>query len=194
MEAQKREPANERSSEPNADATVHRSGLHVRQLADTEILVVSIMSTSKQDEDEFRRQVLRDDLRLRQQQQQQEQTGSTFHQHALADAEIPGRFAAVANAQVVGQSAVPNYLAASSPWQGPDLVGLEPPLSAYDNPTLELTAPPVSQGLTDPTSDDPSPLGRDVGSLSQIDGPATEVLPASASSANAGPSPFRRVR
>ena len=44
MEAQKREPANERSSEPNADATVHRSGLHVRQLAHTEILVEHVVS------------------------------------------------------------------------------------------------------------------------------------------------------
>ena len=130
---------------------------------------------SKQEEDRERRETLRNDLKVRQQQREQ---GASFHQFAEADAAIPlGRFTQVNTATVVGGNAVPQYPAASSPWQGPDLVGLEPPTGyridamTPDDPA-ELSSFP--QQATGPTSDDapsPNPLSdeqrADVGPLSQ---------------------------
>ena len=146
------------------------------------------MSTSTQDEQILRKRTLDNDRKVR------EQQGTTMQAFAQADAEIPGRFAVVANAQVVGQTPIPNYPAASSPWQGPDLVGPEPPLSAYDNPTFEPLELPVSQGNSGDAGSSGTPLAdeRAASSLSS-DGPAPEVLPASAS-ANAGPSPVCNLR
>jgi hypothetical protein len=69
-----------------------------------------------------RRRVLENERKLREQQQ-----GSTYHAHAQADLEIPGRFSALGKAHVVGTGA-PEYPAASHPWQGPDPVPNEPAL------------------------------------------------------------------
>jgi hypothetical protein len=76
------------------------------------------MLSSQIDQHE-RREVQRNEQLVRQ--------GSTLHQHALADAATPrGRFPQ--DTTVTSSNAVPQYPAASSPWQGPDLVGQEPPL------------------------------------------------------------------
>ena len=96
------------------------------------------------------------------------QQGSTFHQHAQADADIPrGRFSAVTSATVVGSTAVPQYPAAAAHQADP--CGPEPSLGYRID---ELEPAPAVQA-TDPTSADaPStPLGQraDVGSLSSGD-------------------------
>src|SRR5262249_29243505 len=101
------------------------------------------MSTSAQEEQAERRRVFAQDQSLR---------AGTFHQHALAEAEPPrGRYSAIANAQVVGATALPNYPACSPALavQLPD----EPPLG-FDNPALEPSSalPSVAQA-TGPTSD-----------------------------------------
>src|SRR5262249_28765081 len=84
------------------------------------------MSTSAQDEQHERRRVFAQDQSLHNQ-------GTTFHQHAQADAETPrGRFSAVSAAHVVGSTATPQYPQASAPFQF-DPVPDEPPLS-FDNP------------------------------------------------------------
>jgi hypothetical protein len=129
---------------------------------------MEIAMLSSQEDQSERRRVLANDQRVR------EQTG-TFHSHTHF--EEGGRFK-VADAQIVGQTAVPNYPAASPPWQGPDLVGDEPPLS---DPDLE---PPLPAQAPDPPS---APL--DVGSLSQgsADQPGSNV-------AGAAPPTFRRFR
>jgi hypothetical protein len=107
------------------------------------------MSTSAQDEMAERRRVLLQDASVRE--------GSTYHQHAMADAQTPkGRFTAEAHSSIVGQSADPwPKMPEGNPWAGPDLVGPEPPLSAHDNPAL-LEQPPAlpAQGNS---GDAPSP-------------------------------------
>jgi hypothetical protein len=89
---------------------------------------------------------------------------TTFHQHAQADADIPrGRFTAHERSTVVGATANPYgslpKMPEGNPWAGPDLVGDEPPLSAYDNPALEPSALPSAEvsGPEEPPSDH-SPL------------------------------------
>jgi hypothetical protein len=157
-----------------------------------------------------RRETLRNDLKVRQQQEERHQRvfapdqslpkqATTFQQFAQADADTPrGRFSAIDASYVVGSKSDVSdaYPAASAAHQIqlPD----EPPLG-LDNPTLEepstvlLSSPGEATG---PTSDDPSPLGRGVGSFSSDD-PTTEGLaPPSvtprAQRGGVGSSPFRR--
>jgi hypothetical protein len=112
---------------------------------------------SSQEEQQERRRVFAQDQSVPRQ-------GSTFHQHATADANIPrGRFSAVEAAYAVGSTATPQYPQASTPFQR-DPVPDESPLD--DNPALEVASIVSTPQAPDPTSDDPSPLGRDVGSLS----------------------------
>jgi hypothetical protein len=66
------------------------------------------MTTSKMEEDELRRQVLRDDLKAK--------VGSTYLDHTHSD--LGGRFAQVGGAQTItGTTGAPNYPAASSAHQ-----------------------------------------------------------------------------
>jgi len=129
-----------------------------------------------------RRAVLRNDAKVSEQQREQEETRSvyapgqslpkqatTFHQHALADAETPrGRFSAVSAAYVVGSEPIPRYPQASGPFQH-DPVPDEPPLG-LDNPALDPGpdvspaqatagpfAPPAGPGTGDPALGPPSP-------------------------------------
>jgi hypothetical protein len=75
---------------------------------------------SSQEEQAERRRVMAQDASLREQ-------GGTFHQHAQADADTPrGRFSAVSNAYVVGSTAVPQYPAASGPFQRDPVPNEEP--------------------------------------------------------------------
>jgi hypothetical protein len=86
-----------------------------------------------------RRATLANDLKVLQQQ------GSTFHQHAQAQADEinQGRFAATGSPRVVGStpSVASQYPAASAPFQA-DPVGVEPPLGFRidEMPSLESSA------------------------------------------------------
>jgi len=124
----------------------------------------------KQIEQWERKATLRNDLKVRQQEQEREQA-TTFHQHAVADAETPrGRFTAVAQASVIGSkpdvaSAYP-AAAAAHQIQLPD----EPPLSAYENPgfepsTVNPSAPVEATSPADAPTALPS-VERDAGLLS----------------------------
>ena len=112
------------------------------------------MSTSHQDEQKLRRDTFDHDMRLRNQ-------GSTFHQHAQADAQTPrGRFSAVETTYVVGSKPTIAYPAAGAHQADP--VRPEPPLG-YRVDDLEPLRPEEAQA-PEPTSAPLSP--RDVGSLS----------------------------
>jgi hypothetical protein len=114
---------------------------------------------SKQEEQIERVGVMRNDARVR------EQQGSTFHQFAEADAQIPGRFSAVASSYVIGSksdiSGAYPAAAAAHQIQLPD----EPPLG-LDNPALEPSS--CEAQATGPTSGAPSTpdVLHDVGPLS----------------------------
>jgi hypothetical protein len=148
---------------------------------------------SKQEEILERKRTLENDRRLREQ-----QGSSFFHQTHIDDA--GGRFAAISNPHIVGTSPVPNYPAASAPFQF-DPVPNEPPLG-WDNPALEPSAgllhSPVEQ-LPNPASPS-TPLdveGAGLG-LSQTGDP-TGVDTSQPSSTfitnvNVGSSPLRRRR
>jgi hypothetical protein len=94
----------------------------------------AVMTTSKMEEDEYRRQVLRDDLRAK--------VGASMHAFAVADAAIPlGRFTQVTAATVVGSTAnaAGAYPAASAAHQtelpperslGYSIDDLEPPAAS----------------------------------------------------------------
>jgi hypothetical protein len=126
---EKRNSANAEGSKPtSARAFVHLS------LKERKML-------SSQEEQHERRAVQANDARVK----EQSRTG-TFMSHAQADAEIPGRFAAISNAFVVGSKPdiAGAYPAASFAHQTqlPD----EEPLG-FDNPALEpLAHAPSSQG------------------------------------------------
>ena len=117
---------------------------------------------SRQEDQRERERVLRNDQRVRQQQEQgsrvfaQDQSlrrTSTFHQHALADADTPrGRFSAVENATVIGsKSGVASAYPAGPAWcADPGAQCVEPPLG-LDSPDLE----PAS--LASPAQATPSP-------------------------------------
>jgi len=140
---------------------------------------------SSQEERAERQRVFAQDQSLRNQ-------GSTFHQHALADADTPrGRFSVIDAAYVVGSKpdVASAYPAASSAHQTE--LPREPALGYRINdlePSADLLSSPAEQ--PGPTSDDPSPLGRDVGSLSQSGDPAGVHF--SQLQARASPPTFRR--
>jgi hypothetical protein len=142
---------------------------------------------SSQEEQAERRRVFAQDQSVQRQ-------ATTMHQFAQADAQTPrGRFSQIDAAYVVGSTALPQYPQASTPFQR-DPVPDEPPLSAHDNPALEVASIVSTPQAPDPTSDDPSPLGRDVGSLSQSGDPAPEVLAQRISQPQrvGSPVPYRR--
>jgi hypothetical protein len=78
-----------------------------------------------------RQEVLRNDQKVR------EEQGATMHGFAMAEmAQSRGRFGEAEGKQyVVGSTPGPAYprLPGSSPWHGPDPVGLEPPLGSDIN-------------------------------------------------------------
>jgi hypothetical protein len=101
---------------------------------------------------------------------EQQQQGTTFHQHAQAQADemSQGRFAAIGHAQVVGAGPVPKYPAAAAHQSDP--VGTEPPLGfsvdemPFENPTGDVSsgsAPPVEPGSA--SADAPSLLDLPLG-------------------------------
>jgi hypothetical protein len=116
---------------------------------------------SSQEEQAERRRVFAQDQSVQRQ-------ATTMLAHAIADAAIPrGRFSAVEAATVVGANPVIDYPAGPAWSADPGAQCVEPPLG-LDNPALTapVEASCFTQQATDPTSDDPSPLGHDVGSLS----------------------------
>ena len=156
---------------------------------------------SRQEEDRERREVLHNDALVRQQREQGSRVyapdqskpnpGTTLHQAAINDADIPlGRFSAISAAVVVGSKAdvAGAYPAASAHQHDP--VGPEPPLGYAIDAMPALEASADEPQATDPTSAPSSPLGR-VGSLSSDElgrGPSSlnpEHVPGS-------PHPFRR--
>jgi hypothetical protein len=95
---------------------------------------------------------LRDDKRLREQ-------GTTLHQFSQEETLPRGRFTEVSHPKIVGQSenAGAIYPAASSPWQGPDLVGDEPPLPPHENEAFEV-GPAGSQSVQGQHGEPAAPL------------------------------------
>jgi len=150
--------------------------------------------TSKAEEQAERQRVFAQDQSVPKQ-------GSTFHQHAQADADTPrGRYSAVNAAYVVGSTAVPTYPAAAAHQRDP--VPKEEPLGYRIDamPDLEPSSSADAQA-TGPTSDDPSPLGRDVGSLSSPEPMAAQGMSSSSTCSEGGGdvrsterSPVRRYR
>jgi len=106
---------------------------------------------SSQEEQIERARTLENDRKVREQ-------GSTFLSHTHSD--LGGRYALVSPQTVVGADPIPNYPPAAAHQHDP--CGQEPPLG-YAIDELEPASPAQATG---PTSDDPSPLGRDVGPLS----------------------------
>jgi hypothetical protein len=111
------------------------------------------MTTSAQEERAEKRRVTLQDADVRQQQQT-----STFHQHVLsqADESSQGRFRATGVPTVVGQSAVPKYPPASTPFQRdpvPDepalgylidaMPELESSMAIPSTPSVEVTGDPA---------------------------------------------------
>ena len=137
---------------------------------------------SSREEQIERRRVFAQDQSLR---------ASTFHQHAISDAETPrGRYSAISNAQVVGATAVPNYPAASAHQADP--CGTEPPLGYRVN-DLEPLGPSVlaeAQGNSDGAVAPSVPLDveRTASPLSQSGDPAP------GSSSHFPPGPARKQR
>jgi hypothetical protein len=149
---------------------------------------------SSQEEQIERRRVFAQDQSLPKQ-------ATTFHQHALADAQTPrGRFSAVEASYVVGTNPTIDYPAGPAWCADPGSQCVEPPLG-LDNPALDYPSSavlhPSPAEQLGPTSDAPSPLGqRDVGSFSSDDPTTGGLASPSASPRGArglvGSSPFRR--
>jgi hypothetical protein len=120
-------------------------------------------SPSLAEENRERAQIMKEEAARRDQER-----ASTMLDHAQSaiNDEHGGRFARIQPQMiVVGADPIPNYPAAGSPWQGPDLVGQEPPLG-YSVDDLEapigaLVSPPIATG---PADSAPSPFveGDDV--------------------------------
>ena len=136
------------------------------------------MTTEAQREQAERREVLRNDQRVREQ-------GATYFSHTHSD--LGGRFAlAQDREQIVGESPAPQYpaLPASSPWAGPDLVGPEPPLG-YSVNALEPSAVSTSPAEPGPAFADapfaviPDEQLADVGPSFSDDPASGEPSPAS---------------
>ena len=121
---------------------------------------------SRQEEDRDRREVLRNDLRVRQQEPRmfaQDQSlpnqATTFHQFAQADANVPrDRYAGVNAAHVVGSTPdiAGDYPAGSAWCADPGSQLVEPPLGYEIDrmPELEALSPASpSPQATGPTSD-----------------------------------------
>src|SRR5215472_4151819 len=114
---------------------------------------------SSQEEQAERRRVFAQDQSLR---------GTTFHQHAQADADTPrGRFTAHERSTVVGAQPTFNYPAAAAHQADP--CGIEPPLgyridAMPEQEPLEVSFP--SPQATDPADAPSTPLGQRAGSLS----------------------------
>jgi hypothetical protein len=111
------------------------------------------MSPSQQADDKERREILENDRKVREQ-------PATMHGFAQSELAQPlGRFTNAEGRQhVVGSTPGPSYptLPASSPWHGPDPVGLEPPLgSAIDampDPTGGSAVLPSPVATDDPAN------------------------------------------
>jgi hypothetical protein len=124
-------------------------------------------SPSAAKENEERKEVLRNDARMRDQER-----AATMHGLAIASAddEAGGRFARVNPTMVVGSTPLPRYPQASTPFRS-DPVGLEPPLG-YSIDALEHGGlASTSEAQAGPASDAPSPsmvddVQRDAGPLS----------------------------
>jgi hypothetical protein len=153
---------------------------------------------SKQEEQAERRRVMQNDQRVR----EQDQAG-TFLSHTHSDA--GGRFTQIGAAYVVGSTAVPQYPAASAPFQR-DPVPDEPPLGYCIDamPELELEQPssftaqatgePTAPSSTIPLIDDVERVGSP---LSQSGDPAGVHLaspPGTSRDVNAGSLPSRPHR
>jgi hypothetical protein len=107
------------------------------------------MSPSEADEQRERREVLENDRRVREQQK-----GSTYFQHAVAEADEPrGRFQnSSGTTTVIGRDGPPAYptLPASSPWAGEDPVGMEPPLGYAVDEMVPLETPSAVSASAEP--------------------------------------------
>jgi hypothetical protein len=143
--------------------------------------------TWKAEEQAERLRTLDNDRRLR------EQRGSTLHQFAQADADIPGRFSAVAHQIVVGADPFPNYPAAAAHQRDP--CGQEPPLGYAIDAMPELE-PSMTRAQATGEPDPSSPL---VGSPSSSGDPtsagdAPSAFPVGVQRAGVGSPPLNRFR
>jgi hypothetical protein len=131
---------------------------------------------------------------------QDEARGSTFFAHTDIELQIGGRYgAALPTTHVVGSTAVPNYPAASAPFQR-DPVGLEPPLSyrVDELPEPEPASPSsVAAQATDglPAPSTPASMSEAGGPSFSLGDPTSEDFPASGQRGQrVGSLPFRRRR
>jgi hypothetical protein len=142
---------------------------------------------SSQEDQHDRREVQRNDLLLRKQQQQE---GSTYLAQTHND--TGGRFSAVGAAHVIGSTPVPQYPAASAPFQS-DPVGPEPPLSAYENPGFEPSTPSACVEDSGPADAPFSPVDVERAGPSHSGDPTTEDRISPSTSRPVGsPVPYRR--
>jgi hypothetical protein len=148
---------------------------------------------SRQEEEQDRIHTLRNDLSVRQQREQEERRrtfapdqslpnpGTTFHQHAINDADIPrGRFTAHERYAVIGSTALPACPAAPAWSADPGAQCVEPPLG-LDNPAISDPSPVLLSSSGEATGEPPnaSPLAR--GSpLSSQPNPAPTAAPSDA--------------
>jgi hypothetical protein len=121
------------------------------------------MPLSRQEEQQDRLDVLRNEQRLR-------NPGTTLNQFAESEANIDrGRFAAHEQSRVIGSEPLPRYpqLPASSPWAGPDLVPTEPPLGYAIDELVPLEPSP---------SPAQEPLGR-LSHAAEVPSSSSQALP-----------------
>jgi hypothetical protein len=111
-----------------------------------------------------KRRVLINDARVR----EQSRNGDTSSYIDHYSPEMGGRFSHQGAATVIGQSPVPAYPSASSPWCGPDLVGDEPPLG-FDVNALEPAAGPPASPAAGPGEPAPDAPSAPVASLTETD-------------------------
>jgi hypothetical protein len=142
------------------------------------------MTTSDQEDQAEKRRVTLQDVDVRQQQQT-----STFHQHALSQADeiSGGRFRATGVPSVTGSTPVPQYPQASTPFQR-DPVPDEPALGYPIDAMPELESPTGAPLATSPVAtDDPAnaPSG-DGGAATSSGGPMCERAGSSPSTDDGG--------
>jgi hypothetical protein len=114
------------------------------------------MTTSDQEDQAERRRILREQA-------------ATYHQFAESELAQPrGRFAEAEGRQhLAGSDPLVKYPAASTPWQGPDLVGLERPLGYSVDAMFDSESPTGVSPVSSPVATDDPAHAPSSGSLVQ---------------------------
>jgi hypothetical protein len=161
--------------------------------------------TEHQHEQDERLETMLQDAELRKRQE------NTMLGFALEETIPRGRYTApggVGTPQVTGSRDTPQYPAAGGPWQGPDPVGIEPPLGHEINSVEPFDSSPLENGsaATGGPAEAPTDSIHSPGSaVEQAAGPSPssaigdestleESIPASGSTAKVGSSPTNKPR